>query len=73
MGECRCLNLTPRHYIIGVRLVVSEPPIKFRFLSVSRRRNLIAFRDAIPKRFRQLKLVLNAQLTGLGKKLCVHG
>ena len=69
MGERRCLDLTPRHYVIGVRLVVSEPPVKFRFLSVSRSRNRVAFRNAIPKRLRQLKLVLDAQLTGLGKKL----
>jgi hypothetical protein len=60
MGECRCLYLTPWNYVIGIRLVVSEPPIKFRFLGVSRGWNRVTFRDAIPKRFRQFKLVFDA-------------
>ena len=72
MGERRRPDLAPWNEVIGIRLELFKPPIKFRFLSLSRARNRITFGDAIPQRLRQLKLVLDAQLTGLGKKLCVH-
>ena len=56
----------------GFSLVVREPPVKLCFLSIRRGRDRVMFRNVVPERLRQLKLLFHAELTSLINKIRIH-
>jgi len=72
-GEHSCLHVFPRNDVIWIGFVVGNPTVEFRLPLFGQLRNDVAFRDAIPRCFDQLELLVVAELAGLVERGAIYG